>query len=189
MKKLFTSLAAALVLAGCFGSGPVDPVVESPTDDPNAVTITDDFFIELSAKILCLPANNPESSAAEIEVLAKDLLAVGGVAEADFTAYQEGIEANPTRKSEISNAIVGQMADFCSITSSEPEVEVPETIPPTTSSEDTDDTGEPADAADLPDSGTTETPDTTDTSGEPTDVVDTPPAPPVDDTAPASPAE
>lgn len=119
MKKIFAALAVSTLLFGCsFGSGPADPASGGKTggeDIPVDIALTDDLFITLSAQILCLPSNSPEASKAEIEQLARQVLADAGVAEDDFDIYQRTIEADPPSKQELSLAIIGKMSEFCTI--------------------------------------------------------------------------
>ncbi|MFH0834091.1 MAG: hypothetical protein V2A63_01730 [Patescibacteria group bacterium] len=122
MKKIFAALAVSTLLFGCnFGSGPADPSENPPADEPTVptdVALTDALFIDLSAQILCLPANNPTDSSADIETKAQQILAEVGVAADAFGTYQKTIEADPTSKKEISLAIVGKMSDYCEIKTS-----------------------------------------------------------------------
>lgn len=119
MKNLVALLALTLLLSACgFGSGPAEPAQtdsENPTEVTETVKLTDDVFIALSAEILCLPTNNPEASAEEIEVLAKGILDKASVSEEDFSVYQQTIEADPESKESISLKIVGKMNDFCTL--------------------------------------------------------------------------
>jgi hypothetical protein len=117
MKKIIASLTLTTLLFGCFGSGPADPTQDDTTTPVEAaeVTLTDAIFIALSAEILCLPTNNPEANADEVETLAKGILTEGGVSEEAFSIYQQTIEADAESKSSLSLAIVGKMSDFCTL--------------------------------------------------------------------------
>ncbi len=120
MKKILLGLAVTVLLFGCGSGGESDTAVpESGNISADAtaanVTLTDNLFITLSAKILCLPSNNAEASSDQIETLAKQILTDANVSAEDFAKYQKTIEADPTSKHELSLAIVGKMSEFCSI--------------------------------------------------------------------------
>lgn len=120
MKKILLGLAVTVLLFGCGSGGDSDtaaPESGNISADATAanVALTDDLFITLSAKILCLPSNNAEASSEQIETLAKQILTDANVSANDFSNYQKTIEADPTSKHELSLAIVGKMSEFCSI--------------------------------------------------------------------------
>lgn len=88
----------------------------SETDSTNtAGELTEEKFIELSAKILCLPANNLSATPEEIEKMAQRILEDDNITEEKFTMFQEGIESDAEKKSSLSLLIISKMNDFCSI--------------------------------------------------------------------------
>ncbi len=125
MKKIIAALAFTTLLFGCFGSGPAEPSDVGEDSAQTGVELNDDLFIALSAEILCLPNNNEVATADEIEVLAKAILANADVSEESFSVYQQTIEADPQSKQNLSLAIVGKMADFCTLAAAG-EIEVDE---------------------------------------------------------------
>jgi hypothetical protein len=119
MKNIFTGFALVILLFGCdFGNSLNEPIIDDVAIDEQVIAkvdLTDDLFIFISAEILCLPSNYPDSSSSEIETLAKQILVDAGVREIDFGTYQQTIEADPASKQELSLAILGKMVDFCEI--------------------------------------------------------------------------
>jgi len=117
MKKIFASALLSLLLAGCFGSGVTE---EKPTDtaaqkEEVAPTLAENAFVAMSAEILCLPTNHPDSTPAEIETEAKAILAKNNVSEEDFNTYQAKVSKDDTEKMRLSYEIIGKMGDYCEI--------------------------------------------------------------------------
>ena len=129
MKKMISVsvLTLTLLLTACGDRDTAEPVdsfePESGATDI-AAKLNDDLFITLSAEILCLPNNNTEADAAEVETMAKQIIALENITEEDFNVYQQIIEADPVSRDELSIAVVGKMSDFCTIVS----VETGETV-------------------------------------------------------------
>jgi hypothetical protein len=131
MKNFFLSFAAFLLLAGCTscGSGPANSNNENITDNSAAEStaetsenaegistnpiIAEEKFIDISAQILCLPEQNPETDEAEIEKLASEIFTQKNVTEADFNLFQDELENDTSRKSQISYSIIAKMEEFC----------------------------------------------------------------------------
>ena len=115
MKKIIVVFTLALFATACNGSA--EPVAsESESEVINTETkLNDELFISLSAEILCLPDNNPEADSAEIEAMAKQIIARENVTEESFSAYQQAIESDLALRGELSLAIVGKMNDFCTV--------------------------------------------------------------------------
>ncbi|MFA5352385.1 MAG: hypothetical protein WC304_03865 [Candidatus Gracilibacteria bacterium] len=117
MKKIFASALLSLLLAGCFGSGVTE---EKPTDataqkEEVAPTLAENAFVAMSAEILCLPTNHPDSTPAEIETQAKAILTKNNVSEEDFNTYQAKVSKDDTEKMRLSYEIIGKMGDYCDI--------------------------------------------------------------------------
>lgn len=117
MKKIFASALLSLLLAGCFGSG---VTTEKPADttaqkEEVAPTLAENAFVAMSAEILCLPTNHPDSTPAEIETQAKAILEKNNISEADFNTYQAKVSKDDTEKMRLSYEIIGKMGDYCEI--------------------------------------------------------------------------
>ena len=119
MKKLFVILAIIVLLGGCSsksenkaenGSSSVLDGLDGYED-----VFTEKDFIMFSAKILCLPVNNPHATAGEIDAVAKEMLDQAGISEEEFDVYQKNIEINSEKKNELSFKVVGKMSDFCGV--------------------------------------------------------------------------
>jgi hypothetical protein len=111
MKKIITAFALTLLLTACNNATDSTNHEDKLTD----IELSEDIFITLSAEILCLPTNNSEANATEIESLAKQILLRENVSEESFSVYQHTIETDPDKRAELSLTIVGKMSDFCTV--------------------------------------------------------------------------
>ncbi|MDD3066989.1 MAG: hypothetical protein PHO48_04145 [Candidatus Gracilibacteria bacterium] len=137
MKKIFASALLSLLLAGCFGSGVTE---EKPTDttaqkEEVAPTLAENAFVAMSAEILCLPTNYPDSTPAEIETEAKAILAKNNISEEDFNTYQAKVSKDDTEKMRLSYEIIGKMGDYCEIIKPGEAANTPATTDETVSAE------------------------------------------------------
>lgn len=117
MKKLLLfALITALLLTACDNSSHAKPTFRfDPIENTSNITVkvTEENFIKLSAKILCLSTKHPDATDEEIETLSKNILISAHVDEEDFSAYQQSIEVNQASREKISGAILKKMEQSC----------------------------------------------------------------------------
>ena len=119
MQKVLFSIVLSVFLLGCADDPAVQQVNEHNTPEIQVIKkttfLTDDVFVTLSAKILCLSKQFPKADALELEQKANDILTQEGVTEEDYSNYQVLINQKENRKQQIGLAILGQADNLCSI--------------------------------------------------------------------------